>query len=171
MKGEENFGRIEDVVLGESVQRGFEGLGDVGRSLLQGVQDRHECLARVGSGVGLGAEADFSGDDEGPKVSLGEVVVGWHVAVIGPMVKPVGVLAEDVLDCLDGGMPGASLDGLDDSVLDSSGLAFELPVGDGQGAEAHGGGQQGGKGFYEALDFGVAGEVLLQVLDRRSRWA
>ena len=52
-------------------------------------------------GIRLGAETDFAGDDGGPQIPLGQVVLGGDPPVIGPVIEPVGVGPEDLLDATD----------------------------------------------------------------------
>jgi hypothetical protein len=80
--------------------------------LLQGMQHRHQHATDVGPSVRLGPEADFTGDDGGPQIALGEVVLGGDLAVVGPVIEPLGMSPEDLLDAT-----VAVLDGAGDLVV------------------------------------------------------
>jgi len=105
------------------------------------MQHTHEGFAGPGARIGLGAEADFSGDDQWPKFTLGEVVVGRNRPIGSPVIKSIGFLTKDVLYLLDGWMPGRAVCDLDDFVFDFFSLLFELFVTYLHCAQAHGIGQ------------------------------
>ena len=62
------------------------------------MKDGHEDTAGAGSGLGLGAEADFTSNDGGTKISLGEVIVCRNLSIIGPSIEALLIFMEDFLD-------------------------------------------------------------------------
>src|SRR5713226_3196448 len=113
----------------EPIESRFESLAVViGVAAAQCDERRHEDLAGVGAGVGLRAEAHLAGDDQGSQLALGEVVVSRHGAVGSPVVEPLRMIAKDSLKTMDGRVEGGCLDGIEDLLLQSAGLAEEIVV-------------------------------------------
>ena len=73
VKAEEQLRGVTVGAFGESVYSGLESSRHIGASFLECVQDRHKNFAGFGSGIGLGAEADFPGNNQRKKKK------GWGV--------------------------------------------------------------------------------------------
>ena len=92
-------------IIGESVQHLFEVGNDVAPPFLDGMQHRHQDTTSVSPGIRLGAKANFAGDHGGPQIPLGQVVLGGDPPVMGPVIEPVGVGPEDLLEAADAEVP------------------------------------------------------------------
>ena len=113
----------------EAIERGFESLSVViGVTAAQRDERGHEDLAGSGARIGLRAEAHLAGDDQRAELPLGEVVVGRHGAIGGPVVEPLGVIAKDALKAVDGRVQGGCLDRFEDLPFQSASLAAEIVV-------------------------------------------
>ena len=130
--------RVEVWIFGKSVQGISESSADIGGALFQRAKDGHEDFAGFGAGVGLGAEADLSSLDQGAKFAFGKVVFGGDGGGFRPVVEAVRVLAEDVLDGLDGRVLGGATDDVKDGLFDLASPTFELSPPQAAGAELHG---------------------------------
>ena len=97
-------------------------------SFLQCVQDRHKKLTSSGSRVGLGAEADFPGNNKWAKFPLGQVVVRRNITILSPVVKPLGLFTKYILDLLNGWMLGLTIGDIDNFIFDFSCLTVEFSV-------------------------------------------
>ena len=125
-------------VVGKLVENVFELSGWVEAVFSECMHHAHQGASGFGSGIGLGAEADFAGDDGGSQVALGEVVLGGNASVVGPAVKASFVVLEDALYVANGAMLGGSGNGGENLLFESGGFAVELFVGDGLAAQVHG---------------------------------
>jgi len=128
---EEDLVGMEVGVFGEAIESVFEGGLEVITPFLQRQHDAHEDFAGSCAGIGLRAEARFAGDDQRAQGPFGEVVVPRDVGIVGLMIHPVGLSAKDVLNPLDAGMTGGTVDGIYDGLLGRFGAFVEFPVADG----------------------------------------
>ena len=81
----------------------LESLGWIAAAFFESVEDGGEDATGVSAGLGVGAEADFAGDDRGAEVSLGQVVhrVRLHAAVERIILPVIGqAVAVGVLEDL-----------------------------------------------------------------------
>jgi hypothetical protein len=76
----------------------------------------------------LRAKTDFPGDNQRTKFSLRKIIVCRDFPVIGPMIKPVGLLAKYILYVLDSRMSGLARNNLNDSVFNFGCLLLESPL-------------------------------------------
>lgn len=163
--GKEEGVRVERWICDELIERGLHSGGGRDAALSERVQDTHERFARAGSGGGLGAEGNLSRDDEGPQVAFGEVVFGRDGGIARPVVKPVLVLAEEVLDFLDVRVKRLAAGDGDDPALGPGRAAEEFLAGKPKGAKGH----RLGEGRDERLDEGghlrLIGRFLLNRFD------
>ena len=88
----------------------------------------HEDLAGTRASIGLRAEADLAGNDQRSQLAFGEVVVGRHGAVGSPVVEPLRMIAKHSLKTMNGRVEGGCLDGIENLLLQSAGLAAEIVI-------------------------------------------
>ena len=131
--------------MGKFVQGGFKGDTYIWNLFFKCMQHTHEYFSGFGARIGLGTEADFSCDDQRPKFTLGEVVVGRNRPIGGPVIKSVGFFSKDVLCFLDRRVPCGTVCDLVDFLFDFFRLLFELFVAYLHCAQAHGIGRVLGK--------------------------
>lgn len=77
----------------------------------------------------------------------------------------MGVGAKDVLEGLHSGVSGIAVDNGEDVLFQRCGATEELLIGDGEGAQLDGVGEEWDKGVHKAMDFGFIGELFLDILD------
>ncbi len=132
---------------------------------LEGQNDADEDFTVSCTGIGLGAETDFPGDDQRAQRPFGQVILGGDVTILGPAIHPVGVFPKDVLDALNARMAGGVARDFDDTLPDLFGAPVECSVADRQTPQAHGLGQKRSEGAHEGLHLWIVGKFLLEILD------
>ena len=139
--GEEQRERILVDIFGELVEDFFETFGYVEFLFFQRVKDTHQGATRMGTRIRGRAEANLSGDDGGPEVTLREVVFSRDLSVLCPMIEAMSVIPEEILDVSDSEVQGRSLDSDNDLDFGFCGFLIKLGSAGGLVSETHGGGQ------------------------------
>jgi hypothetical protein len=93
--------------------------------LLQGVQPRQQEASGVGARIRWGAKTDLGGDDRGPQVPRGEVILGWDLTVLDPVIEASGMGAEDGLDVAEAQVLGWLVHDREDLFLERPRLSGE----------------------------------------------
>ena len=158
-------------IQGQLVEDRFQVRDHIHLPFLQGVQHRHQHAPGMGPGVRLRPEADLAGDDGGPQITLSEVVVGGYPSIVGPMIEPVGVSPEDLLDAVDAEMLRWRFHRRHDLRFEGSRLLGKLGLRKRLGAQPYCQGKLWGYCTDEGLHLGGLGELLFEVLDLAQQMA
>ena len=113
---------------GELVEDPFQMCDHLHLTLFERVQHRHQDATGMGSSIRRRAEADFASDDRGPQIAFGQVILGRHPAVIGPVIETIGIGPEDLLEATDAQVGRWLLHGRDDLRFQHGRLAGELKI-------------------------------------------
>lgn len=152
-------------IIGESVQHPVEVGHDVAPPLLEGMQHRHQHATGVGPSVRLRTEADLAGDDRGPQIAFGEVVVGGDPPILGPVIEAVDVGPEDLLDAPDAQVVRRLLHARHELRFERRRLPGELGVRDRLRAQPHRQGELWRHRTDKGRHLGRRGELFFEVLD------
>lgn len=117
------------------------------------MKDAHQYATGVCPGIGLGAEADLTGDDRGAQISLSEIVLCRDLSIFCPSVLTILIFAENFLDTSYGQMLGRRMDHVDDLGFNFHGSFIELSIRDEQATQVHRRRQKGSKDADENLNF------------------
>jgi hypothetical protein len=86
---------------GELIEHSFQMCDHIRLPLFGGGQHCHQQPTGAGPSNQLRAETDLAGYDGGSQIAFGDVVLSGGPPVIGPVIEPLGVGSEDLLEAAD----------------------------------------------------------------------
>jgi hypothetical protein len=84
--------------IGELVQHPCEVGHEVAPPFLEGMPHRPQDAPAASPGIRWRAETDVAGDDGRAQIPLGHVVLGRDPPILGPVIEPVGVGPQELLE-------------------------------------------------------------------------